>query len=159
MKNGEWLEDLMDWLEAYPWQWFVTLTSRPGLSEAQARWRLLRWAEELQENLGTKTFHWVGVPENGVTGLHFHYHLLVAGLKPGCGATERLSWMRRWWKLAGDAQIEDFRAGSGGVRYILKSVGPNDFDKIEFHLATRASIQTESGQKFFAGGQTNHEHE
>jgi hypothetical protein len=147
MKNGEWLEDLTDWLEAYPWLWFCTLTSRPGLSAAQMRWRLLRWSEALQEDLGTKDFQWIGVPESGTSGFNFHFHVLIAGLRQGCGATERLEFMRRWYKLAGDAQIEDFRAGSGGVRYVLKSVGPNNVDKIEFHLAAPAPTEAKSGQK------------
>lgn len=135
--TGEWLSELTDWLECFPWQWFVTLTFRPGLSPAQARWRLLRWADELRDALGMSDFQWIGVPEDGSTGLHFHYHVLIAGLNPACGAAERLHWMRQWYKLAGDARIEDFKANCGGVRYVLKSVGPNDFDKVEFHLATR----------------------
>jgi hypothetical protein len=142
MQNREWLDELVEWLEGYAWQWFVTLTSRPGLAEAQVRWRLLRWAEELGDTLGTRDFEWLGVPENGVTGLHFHYHVLVAGLKPDCGAEERLQFMRRWYKLAGDARIEDFKADSGGVRYILKHVGPEQFDDIEFHFATRTNMPT-----------------
>jgi hypothetical protein len=143
MQNGEWLDELVDWLDEYAWQWFCTLTSRPGMSEAQVRWRLLRWAEHLQQEFGTPDFQWVGVPEHGTTGLNFHYHVLVAGLKPGCGVTERLQFMRRWWKLAGEARIEDFKANSGGVRYVLKHVGPNTFDKIEFHLATRTRPQSQ----------------
>jgi hypothetical protein len=111
------------------------------------RWRLLRWSEALQEDLGTKDFQWIGVPESGTSGFNFHFHVLIAGLRQGCGATERLEFMRRWYKLAGDAQIEDFRAGSGGVRYVLKSVGPNNVDKIEFHLAAPAPMEAKSGQK------------
>jgi|SRR5579862_49275 len=138
MDEGLWLDGLVDWLDRFPWQWFVTLTFRPGFTPAQARWRLLRWAEELRDSLGTGDFQWVGVPENGTTGLNFHYHVLVAGLDAEVGAAERLEWMRRWYKLAGDAQIEDFKPDSGGVRYVLKHVGPRDFDAIQFHLASRA---------------------
>jgi hypothetical protein len=141
MQNGGWMEDLADWLDAYPWLWFCTLTSRPGLSEAQVRWRLRLWATELGDTLGTRDFRWVAVPENGVTGMHFHYHALIAGLKPECGAAERLQYMRRWWKLAGDAQIEAFKPDSGGVRYVLKRVGPRDMDSLEIHLQKETSAR------------------
>jgi hypothetical protein len=141
MMDGEWLEELANWLEGFEWQWFCTLTFRPGLSPAQARWRLLRWADELRDALGTSDFQWFGVPEHGSTGLNFHYHVLIAGLNPGCGAAERLCWMKRWWKLAGDARIEDFKADSGAARYILKGVRPEHFDKIEIHLVSRTRVQ------------------
>jgi len=142
MQNGEWLDQLAGWLEEFDWQWFATLTSRPGLSQAQLRWRLRRWAEELDDALGTESFEWIGVPEKGVTGMHFHFHVLIAGLDANSGAIQRLAWMRRWSKLAGDAQIEDFRANSGGVRYVLKHVGPQDVDEIEFHLVSRIRVHS-----------------
>ena len=49
--------------------------------------------------------------------------------------------MKHWYKLAGDARIEDFKADSGAARYILKAVRPDDFDKIEFHLVSRTRVQ------------------
>jgi hypothetical protein len=147
MNNGEWLEEVVSWLEGYEWQWFATLTFRHELSPAQARWRLLRWADELQQALGTDDFEWIGVPERGSTGLHFHYHVLIAGLDRGCGAAERLYWMQRWFRFAGDARIEEFRANCGGVRYVLKHVGPNDFDSIELHLISRRPVAKEAGTK------------
>jgi hypothetical protein len=139
MDGGQWLEEFSGWLEGFAWQWFATLTFRPGLSPAQARWRLIRWADELRDALGTEDFQWLGVPEQGSTGLHFHYHVLIGGLNPGCGAAERLCWMKRWDKLAGDARITDFKPDCGGVRYVLKAVRPEDFDEVEFHLATQPS--------------------
>ena len=145
--TGEWLTEFAEWLEQFPWQWFVTLTFRPGLSPAQARWRLLRWTDELRVALGTENFQWFGVPEHGSTGLHFHYHVLVAGLTSGCGPAERLVWMRRWYKFAGDARIEDYKANCGGVRYVLKHVVPGDLDAIEFHLTTQTPAAMNSGTK------------
>lgn len=147
MVNGEWLDEMVNWLEGFPWQWFVTLTTRPGLSEVQLRWRLLRWADELREALGTQDFEWIAVPERGVTGWNFHFHVLIGGLKPGCGAAERLEWMRRWYKIAGDAQIEDYQPDAGGVRYILKHVGPWEFDQIEFRLKSKAPLLSKAGAK------------
>ena len=147
MNGGEWLEELVTWLESFAWQWFVTLTFRPGLSPAQARWRLIRWAEELQQALGTSDFEWIGVPEHGSGGLNFHFHVLIGGLNPGCGAAERLCWMKRWYKLAGDARITDFKPDCGGVRYILKHIVPGDMDAIEFHLTTQTPAAVNSSTK------------
>ena len=146
MNQGQWLDEMVDWLESFAWKWFCSLTFRPGLSEAQARWRLQRWIEELCEELGTSDFQWIGIPELGRTGADLHFHLLIAGL---CEwhAPERLAWMRRWWKFAGDARIDVYKPGVGGVRYVLKNVGPDDMDKIEFHLASRTRLESEFGAK------------
>lgn len=144
MHDEQWLDEFVGWLETYPWRWFATLTSRPELSEVQLRYRLRRWGSELGGALGTREYQWIGVPEYGSTGLHYHYHVLIAGLKPGCGAAERLHWARVWYKLAGDARIDDFAPNSGGVRYVLKSARPGDVDAIEFHLTTRPAFETKS---------------
>jgi len=138
----EWKDDFVAWLEEFPWQWFCSLTFRPGLNEAQARWRLLRWADELRDALGTTGFEWIAIPESGSTKLNFHYHALVAGLRESCGAAERLDYMRRWQKRAGDAHIVDYKPGIGGVRYVLKSVRPGDTDKLELHLRSHIAAQT-----------------
>ena len=55
--------------------------------------------------------------------------------------------MRRWRKLSGDARIDVYKPGVGGVRYILKNVGPDDLDKIEFHLVSRTRLQSQFGAK------------
>jgi hypothetical protein len=138
MDHGVWLEDLTDWLESFIWQWFCTLTLRPSVSSLQAARRLQRWASELGDACGTTDFGWIAVPENGRTGFHFHYHVLVGGLKPGLGAAERLDSMRRWWHLAGDARIDDFKEGVGGVRYIVKGLTPQNFQSVELHLASNS---------------------
>ena len=141
MNTGQWRDELGDWWEGFAWQWFCTLTFRPGLSESQARWRLRRWTDELREELGTSDFQWIGVPELGRTGADLHFHVLVAGLRDW-HADERLDWMRHWNKIAGDALITVFKPGIGGVRYVLKNVGPDDMDKIEFHLISRTQLQS-----------------
>jgi hypothetical protein len=147
MNGGEWLEEFATWLEGFAWVWFCTLTARPGLSETQIRFRLRRWTIELGDALGTPDFGWVGIPEKGVSGFHFHFHLLVAGLTSGCGAAERLCWMKKWYALAGDARITDFKPNCGGVRYIVKHVVPGDLDAIEIHLATRTPAPMNSSTK------------
>jgi hypothetical protein len=144
MNDGQWRDEMVDWWEGFAWLWFCTLTFRPGLTESQARWRLRKWAGELRDALGNENFEWVAVPETGKTGEDFH--VLVGGLNDW-HTDERLNWMRRWNKLAGDALITVYKPGIGGVRYVLKDIGPNDMDKIEFHLVSRTRLQSEFGAK------------
>jgi hypothetical protein len=146
MRREEWLDELVAWFEGFPWLWFCSLTFRPGLSAAQARWRLRQWVDALHDDLGTLEFQWIGVPENGRTGMDFHYHALVAGLRE-YHAPQRLEWMRRWHKIGGDARIDIFKPDVGGVRYILKHVKPEDMDDLELHLNARTQLQTTRGAK------------
>ena len=146
MNEQEWRDEMENWLESFAWKWFCSLTFRPGLSPAQAHWRLNKWADELRAALGTTDFEWLAVPELGRTGEDFHFHVLIGGL---CDwhAPERQEFMHRWNKLAGDALITVFKPGIGGVRYVLKDIGPDDMDKIEFHLVSRTRLQSEFGAK------------
>jgi hypothetical protein len=146
MKNEEWVKEMTMWLKGYPWLWFATVTFRPGFSEAQRRWRLRRWVDELRDALGTPDFQWIGVPESGRTGFDFHFHLLIAGLKKW-HAPELMEWMRRWGKLAGDARISIFKKDAGGIEYILKHARPENADALEIHLTSRPSRQRETGAK------------
>jgi hypothetical protein len=146
MNRDEWRDEFTIWLEGFPWLWFCTLTFRPGLSPAAARWRLRKWFETLQGELGTAAFQWVAIPERGRTGLDFHYHALVAGL---CErhAPHRMEWMRRWQKIGGDARIDTYRPTAGGVSYILKQARPEDMDDFEIHLKSNTHLQTTYGVK------------
>jgi|HubBroStandDraft_1064217.scaffolds.fasta_scaffold206759_2 hypothetical protein len=134
MNAGEWQDKLTQWLELMPWLWFCSLTFRPvGLSKAQARLRLRRWAAALRDELGTSDFGWFAVREFGRTGHDLHYHVLVKGLR-AWHADERLEWMRRWWRIAGESQIAYYTPNTGGVAYILKNTDPSDADAIEIEI-------------------------
>ena len=145
LDKDTWREEFTHWLEGFPWKWFCALTFRPGFSEAQARWRLRRWCDELRKALGTRDFEWIAVPERGRTRNDFHFHVLVAGLRRW-HAKERLEWMRRWWKLAGDGRIDVYKPGIGGVPYVLKGLAPTDTDTIEIHLVS-STQQLQLGAK------------
>ena len=136
MNNEQWRDEYVEWLERFNWQLFCSLTFRPLFSNNQRRWRIRQWANELGEQLGTKKFSWIAVPESGRTGQDHHYHALIGGLR-SCDARARLAWMRRWRKLAGDARIDPYTPNIGGIRYILKSVGPDDVDDIEIHISSQ----------------------
>jgi hypothetical protein len=101
---------------------------------------------KLRSELGTTHFGFVAVPEFGTTLVNFHFHLLVAGLRQW-RAPERLKWMTRWHQLAGDALITEFNPCAGGIRYVLKTIGPDDMDVIEFDLTSSTATQTQFGAK------------
>jgi hypothetical protein len=144
MKRDEWMNEFSNWLRTFQWLWFATLTFRPSFSAAQRRWRLRLWVSELQAELGTEDFQWFGVPEDGCTGQDRHYHILVGGLR-NWHAGKRLRWMKRWNRLCGDALIAKFNPNAGGISYVLKNVGPNDIDKLEFHINSQPRMRTTFG--------------
>lgn len=144
MDENKWRDGYAEWLEGFSWQWFSTLTFRPGFSHYQGYWRMKKWIDSLRSELGTANFGFVAIPEYGVTGTNFHYHALVMGLE-NWHAAAREEWMRRWFKSSGEARITQFNPGSGGVRYILKHVGPHDGDTIQFELPSGAPMNKESG--------------
>jgi hypothetical protein len=146
MKEDEWREQFSIWLEGFTWEWFCSMTFRPGLSQAQARWRMRKWVGALRDALGTADFGFVSVPETGSTRLNFHFHILVTGLRE-CDASARLDWMRRWHKLAGDAHITKFNPGHGGIRYALKTIGPDSMDSIEFELNSSTRMKPNLGDQ------------
>jgi hypothetical protein len=144
----EWRQQFAEWIERFQWDWFVTLTFRPGITPPKARRHLEHWIHEVRDQLGTEKFSSMAVPESGVTGLNFHYHAVIGGLRQGHGATERLDFMCLWHRMSGDAQVTAFKPGSGGILYILKDLGPNDTAAIMLDLpAETATLQSDSIQK------------
>jgi hypothetical protein len=142
VNTDDWRQEFIDWLDSFVWLWVCSLTFRPGLSKQQRQWRVRQWANELREQLGTKNFSWIAIPESGRTGLAPHYHALVGGLRDDDDAGDRLEWMRRWWKLSGDARIDPYKPNAGGIAYILKSVGPDDVDDFEIHICSESRMQS-----------------
>ena len=141
MTVAEWREEMTTWLEEYPWQWFGSLTFRPYFTIGQRKARLRRWKDALKSELGTTDFDFIGIPELGKTGDDYHYHSLVGGLS-AWHAAERLDWMKRWGRLSGDARIETYQPNKGGMAYVLKNVGPEDFDEIELDLSSHTRLQS-----------------
>jgi hypothetical protein len=146
METKVWRNDFETWLDGFPWLWFCSLTFRPGLKPAQARWRLHKWLEELRKSLGTEDFGYFAVRELGKTGADEHFHLLIKGLKRSY-YDERLEFMHRWSKLAGDGRIDPYKPGIGGIAYILKNVDPNRPDDILIGLDSDDQMQTELEKK------------
>jgi hypothetical protein len=146
MKGEDWRKSYQGWLESLAWLWFCSLTFRPGLTPQQARWRLLKWLEELRKSLGTGDFGYVAVREFGKTGQDLHYHVLVKGLMRSHN-DERLDFMRRWWKLAGDGRVDPYKPGVGGIGYILKDLDADRPDDIEIGPDSNDQMQQELESK------------
>jgi hypothetical protein len=137
LTDAEMKDRVVDLLEGFTWQWLATLNFRPRFTEEQAKSRLREWCDQLRETLGTEDFEFVVVPKYGRRGNHFQFHLLITGLRPGCGDDERLEWVRRWSELSGYARISDFKPGIGGVRYILRYIDADDLNTVEMHFCAR----------------------
>jgi hypothetical protein len=146
MDKFEWKKEMVPWVCRFPWLWFCTLTLRPGLSEAQARWRLHRWLSNLREALGTANFGYFAVREFGRTGNDLHFHVLVMGLNDW-GVEARLEWMGRWEKIGGDPRIDPFTPGPRGPEYTLKNVMPDDLNAIDFDMSSETQMQTSMDDK------------
>jgi hypothetical protein len=146
MEANTWRKDLENWLDGFAWLWFCSMTFRPGLKPKQARWRLDIWLETLRNDLGTADFSFVAVREFGKTGQDLHYHLLIKGLRRS-HYDERLDFMRRWSKLAGDARIDPYKPGTGGIAYILKDLDQSRPEDLEFNLCPDNHLQTKLEKK------------
>lgn len=146
LHRDQWMSEFAGWVESFAWLWFCNLTYRPFLSETQRRRLFRRWIEELRGALGTEDFSWIAVPEDGRTGADFHFHALIGGLS-AWHARQRVVWMRKWNCLAGDALITIYNPSNRGARYILKTVTPQNVEKVEFEISSRNQLQTNFGAK------------
>lgn len=115
-----------EFLAAFSWDWFVTLTFRGYARRSRANRCFEVWIDGLQVANGTRTFKWFRVAEKGKDGNNLHFHVLIGGLHP---ETERARWARRWDALAGDAKIDIYDPDQDGDYYMLKTLkADEDFD-------------------------------
>ena len=112
------------WLGDYRWEWFCTLTLREGIGRKAAIRKLKFWIEELEEREGGK-ITWFRVAERGEEGGHFHFHVIVGGVRRTPIAIAECLW-ERW---AGSADIDEYDYERNGIGYMLKQLEEgNDLD-------------------------------
>ncbi len=141
MTRDELTQAYVEWLERYDWNFFGTLLFPiPDISPRRANRIFEQWIYEMKNEEGTKKFCWFRVTERGAFGDHFHYHILVGGLREG----SRLPWLVRWGQLAGHAVLTYHRRSGGATRYILKTLRPGQDFEIDFELPRVASKQNAS---------------
>ena len=122
----ELVESYAEFLMAFDWEWFGTMTFRGYSGSSKAKRLFEKWINELQEKAGGPEFRWFRVTEKGQSGTNNHFHVLIGGLEP---KNQRARWARRWEVIAGPARIEPYDPDQDGIYYMLKTlkVG-HDFD-------------------------------
>jgi hypothetical protein len=126
-RQQELIQGYVDWLSPYRWNLLGTLTFRKQPSSYRADRLFSTWIDAIRKAEGTSAFCWFRVKELGAFGDNFHFHVLVGGLRN----PSKFPWMLLWDELAGEANLSYFVTHLGGIRYILKSVQPDqpfDFD-------------------------------
>lgn len=151
MGKDEWKVSIVNWLEGFPWQLFCSLTFRPGLLERHAGWRLRRWIEDCERVAGTTAFEWIAVPELGRS--EFHFDVLIGGLEQH-HADYHAAFAARWNRANGDARIDFYKPGVGGVRHMLRTISPREIDRIQMDLFTHRELETESNMVVFMHAET-----
>lgn len=142
MTRDELMEGYVELLQRFKWNFFGTLLfSIPDISPRRANRVFHQWISEMKNEDGTKKFRWFRVTERGAFGDHFHFHILVGGLKEG----SRLPWLVRWEQLAGHAVLTYHRRSGGATRYILKTLRPGHDFEIDFDLSRADSKKKSSG--------------
>jgi hypothetical protein len=130
-----------DWLGEWDWDWFGTLTHPGYPSRHKLEQKFNGWISELEKEQGTRNFRYAMVMERGAYGDNKHIHVLVGGLKR---KVRRFPWpwRDRWQKVAGQAVVGLFDPRQGGIRYLLKTLLPdNDFEiTMKFQERPKARI-------------------
>ena len=147
-KAEEWLEAYIDWLGQYWWQWFVTLTfpGYPGGKKAEKKFDV--WKSQLQSEIGAEDFRFVRVMERGAYGDNVHFHCVFGGLNLS-GRNLLRAWEKRWADITGgEASIQHYDANQAGIRYMLKSLRPDEDPAIELQLpeADKPGSEADTGQ-------------
>jgi hypothetical protein len=108
-----------NFINRWPWQWFLTLTFREPVSLEFARRQLLNWNRNLCTSEGIQTA-FIAVWNN--TNFTPHWHALIFGKnKYGKTLLDILEkrWERRW---PGIAHIEDVRNNHAVSQYVAGNI-------------------------------------
>ena len=118
-----------NFLSAYKFQWFATLTFETNVHPEAAlkRWRFFtnqlnralygrRWQKKEHGGI-----YWILGIEYQKRGV-IHFHALMGAINDLNEIASRLSWMDYWNELAGFARIEAIRSNEAALRYVTKYV-------------------------------------
>ena len=128
-----------DFLAAYAFQWFATLTFETNVHPEAAlkRWRFFinqlnrslygrRWQKKQHGGV-----YWILGIERQRRGV-IHFHALMGAVNDLNEIARRLFWMDYWNELAAFARIEAIRSNEAALRYVTKYVvkgGDIEFSK------------------------------
>lgn len=105
-------EELSNWLDGRPWEYFVTLTHRYPGDGAQA---IRTWAERIEEQTG-KPLSYAVFTERSAGGF-VHHHALVS-----CGGTGSVRALSKAWG-SGQSEVEVYDPSRGAAHYVGKGYG------------------------------------
>lgn len=118
----------VDFLTPYPWDWFATLTFRDMVHPERADKLFRLWCSEINRSIWGPRWYkkrqgifWVRALELQRRGV-IHFHALMSGRGFDLNDhARRLTYMDRWYELAGIARIEVPRT-EAVVNYVSKYV-------------------------------------
>jgi hypothetical protein len=108
-----------NFINSWPWEWFLTLTFREPVSFNTARRQLLNWNRDLSTGEGIQTAFIAVLNDTNFTP---HWHLVMFGKnKHGKTLLEvaRERWERRW---PGIARIEVVRGNQAVSHYVAGNI-------------------------------------
>lgn len=132
-------EGLSDWLNTYPWEWFMTATFNGRFSPAAGRRAIQRFFKRLEKRF-ERSIPRFWVQEYSMYGEGPHYHALVGNVnKAADGHSAEIAW-KIWTSGKGHGRMEtqkyDARKGAGFYmgKYVIKDrcdKGDWDIDRFE----------------------------
>jgi hypothetical protein len=121
-------EAWVEFLSRYPMHWFCTLTFRNSVHPERAVKVFRLWVNEINRSLYGKRWaqrgqgiYWFLAWEYQKRGV-LHFHALLGDTENLNDRARRLTWMDRWFELAGIARIEDIKNRAAIDRYVSKYV-------------------------------------
>jgi len=111
-------------LGRWEWEWFCTFTFRDSVHPEAADKRFRVFVSQCNRTLYGPRWHKHGRGIRWVRALEYqkrdviHYHALMAGVED----LRRLTWMDRWYEMAGIARIEQIESTDAVSRYVSKYV-------------------------------------
>src|SRR5438067_6281095 len=103
--TGQLREAWGQFLSAFPWDWFVTLTFREEIGSYRAHRLFESFIRALEKAAGTPLF-WFRVDEIGGRTGRFHIHALIGNV----AHLRRMTWVDWWDRVAGYARTLPFDA-------------------------------------------------
>lgn len=103
-----------EWLNEYDWDWWTTLTFRNKVTKKVADRKWYQWLRAIEEKAEPGYFRTTENQERNV----LHFHALMLGVKH----LRRLTFMDRWFEIAGYARIYPYDPGKGANHYLTKYI-------------------------------------
>lgn len=115
-----------EYLNQFPWDWFVTLTFRNEISTKSAFRLFNKWKVQLKKAVNQKIHYLLVIDEPRFKGDSVHFHVLMSGVKD----EDPEAWMKKWYDLAGNPYIKRYDFSMGASGYLADKVVRKEADYI-----------------------------